>query len=275
MKRYLSQFFILFLALGVLSLLAGPAFCQCGGYGLHPSMGSGPAHGWGSDADRPCGLGGCKGPGGRPHGTVNTFTGNLTITDMPSYYFQVGDAIPLQLTYNSQSHRLTGLDGFNGRWTHSYDTYIKNDAPSGATVSEGNGWQHSYTGNPTPSWPGYGLPAGVYDVLVRTFDANSNPTGWTLARVDHSVLTFHDDANHNGRLDSITDRNGLTWNLAYTQYQGYNLLHTITDPLNNITTLTWSGLQLQSITGSGGTVSIGYGSYIIAYGQGASLSMAC
>ena len=256
-----------------LALFGSPALCDCGGpYGIHPSNGWGPAHGWGADADSPCALGGCKGPSGRPHGTVNTFTGNLTITDMPASYFQVGDAIPFELFYNSQANRLTGLDHLYGRWTHSYDTFIKNDAPSGVTIYEGNGWVHTYAGNPAPSSPGYASPPGVYDVLLRTYDANNNPIGWRLTRLDHSVLNFSNDMNGNGSLSTITDRNGLTWSLAYIQYTNpgthvtYNLLSTISDPLRNVTTLHW-GVDgtLQSVTGSGGTVTIGYGTYLGGY----------
>jgi len=265
-SAHMSRCIVLLLALATLVLAVGPAAAaSCGTWGQHPSVGPGPAHGWGTDYHGPAAFGGCHGPTGRPGGTVNTYTGNLTISDIPAYYFQVGDPLPLEFVYNSHSGRLTTLDMINGHWTHSYDVYVHNEAPNGVTVFEGNGWEHCYAGSPTPSLPEYTLPPGVFDRLLRTYNDQGVANGWKLIRTDYHVLYFTETTDHSGRLDHIDDADGLSWTLSYIQYPSggkvWDLLRTITDPLGNVTTLEWNGAQLTWIHGPGGSVTIGYHTY--------------
>ena len=203
-----------------------------GGYPNNPNGGPGPG---GCPTGRNSGHnnGGPCGKGGKPSDEINTYTGELTITDTPVYYEAVGDGFPFVLNWNVQSSQ-TGPMG--SRWTNSYNVYVVDDGATGARVFEGNGWEH-----------GFALVSGVYVAQAGVFDVlvKRDPfTGWTLTRPDNTVLTF----NTSGQLTKYTNSDGLYWTLAYS---GGNL-STVTDPLSRVTQLTYTSGKLTRVTVPGG-----------------------
>ncbi len=100
----------------------------------NPSDGPGPNHCWAGSNSGPQGggNGGCGGKkGGSPVDEINTFTGNLTISDIPVWYKAVGGTPAFEVMFNSQS----GQSGPLGdRWTHSYNIKVVDNGTDGATV---------------------------------------------------------------------------------------------------------------------------------------------
>ena len=229
-------------------------YIAAGAGGAHPSanlnLGPGPAHPCGASSSGPS----VGGSGGQPAEAINTFTGNLTIGNIGVTYASVGDAIPFQLVYNSQSvgSPYVRASGLSPGWTHSYNVYIVDRGGDGAIVVEGNGWEHWFAWNGSAYQP----PDGVFDVLARTHAADGTWTGWVLARPDRHQYFF----DTNGKLTSIQDRDGLTWTLSYGDYWGN--LTIITDPMNRQTTLSYVytyGDLLQSVQAPGGlSLSLSY-----------------
>ena len=108
---------------------------------------------------------------------VNTFTGNLTISDQPVSYQGVGAALPFVISFNSQSSYSGPL---GPQWTHSYDIHIVNQGATGAGVIEGDG--HEY-------W--FALVSGSYQPQASVFDTLAYSGGqWILTRPDRHVLYF-------------------------------------------------------------------------------------
>jgi hypothetical protein len=89
MSRYLAA---ALLACFLMCICTAPALAVGGGGSHDPNDSAGPrACGEGQDKGKKAGGDdGC----GSPVGSVNTFTGDLTITDIPVWYESVGEAIP-------------------------------------------------------------------------------------------------------------------------------------------------------------------------------------
>ncbi len=216
------------------ALLVGgamPLFAWPSGRPTNPTGGPGPARSCG--ASNP-GLAGGDECGGKPVDSINTYTGNLTISDMPVWYYSVGDAIPFVISFNSKSGRTGGPLG--AKWTHSYDVRIVDESPNGAWVMEGNGWENYFWLNPD---------TGFYDSQQNVFDKlEAEGSGWKLTRPDQHKLHF----DSTGKLTSIQDADGLTWTLAYSG----SVLSTVTDPKNGQTTFAYTRARLTQVMMPGG-----------------------
>jgi len=243
--RQISRYIVVLVAFALLAIMAGPAVCQgCGQPTVAPECagGSGPGGTGGASAGGPIARSGgpcatCGGGAtGSPADSVNTFTGELSITDTPVSYKSVGDQFGFTITYGAKSSRTTAL---GPRWTHSYNAYILDDSPNGARLVEGNGWERYFTGNPTQGSPNYTAPAGVKTALKKTY-SGSTWTGWQLTRPSQEYLTF-DTA---GKLTGRTDTQGLSWSFSYTSGN----LTTVTDPMGRQTTLSYTNGYLTQVT---------------------------
>jgi len=234
-KRGFQLVVRVFLVVLVLAVAAGGAWAW---EPANPSDGPGPHYCWaGSNSGPQGGNGGCKSGScnrGAPADEINTFTGNLTISDIPVWYKAVGGTPAFEVMFNSQS----GQSGPLGdRWTHRYNIKVVDNGTDGATVIEGNGWEHEY------STTSYLSPVGIFDTLTKTY-SGSTWTGWKLTRPSGEELYF----DTGGKLTKITDSDGLNTTLTYSS----GLLTTITDPLGRQTTLTYSGGLLTKVTVPGG-----------------------
>ncbi len=194
-----------------------------------PSDSAGPARPWQAAAAGPLGDG-CE--TGRPHDSINTFTGNLTIYDTPVSYQNIGQPMPFTVVFNSQSGRTGSL---GDRWTHSFNWYLINNAPYGITVVDGFGGETYFTGSGSV----YEAPAGVFDVLAP------NAGGWSLTKPDNTLYCF----NSSGRLFLIKDEDDFEYWFAYDQN---GLLTTATDPVGRITTFNYVNGRLSRVTVPGG-----------------------
>jgi RHS repeat-associated protein len=137
-----------------------------------------------------------------------------------------GVGLALTRTYNSQDGA-KGLHGpFGYGWSSSFGDHLALDKEhKSATLYQGNGSTVPFTeaddGSFTP-------PAWTQDSL------SGNPaSGYTLTRSNQ--IRYHFAAN--GRLESVTDRNGNTTTLSY---DGSGRLETITDPAGRKITLAYT-----------------------------------
>jgi RHS repeat-associated protein len=160
-------------------------------------------------------------------------------------------ALPAGITlyYNS-------LDPHNGSlgrgWSHSYDISLKENINGSTLVSEGN-WQHKR----------YSLANGVYVGQPGNYSTLAKNTDGTfrLTSKDGQISIFSGD----GKLASITDRNGNTANLAYIDgnlatvtdpdgrvvsfsYDNANHLTSVNDPSGNTYVFTYNGNTLASVS---------------------------
>jgi len=231
-RRDALPLFVFAACLGLMFAAARPSL----GHMWHNQHGGPPkCHQW----DGPGSLGGCSTcvapTAGSPVDGVNTFNGDLTITDTPVSYKSVGDAFPFTITYNADYARPSPM---GSRWSNSYNTYVINDAPYGAIVIESNGWENYFSGDPAPGSP-YVSPAWVTDTLEKTYQMG-NWNGWRLTRASQEYLTF----NTSGQLTRRTDTQGISWTFTYTS----GLLTTATDPKGRQTTLSYTNGNLTQVT---------------------------
>ena len=122
----LSGYLVLLLALGLLVLLLGPALAQSNDPVPSPTCNCGGGGGGGGDGSD------C---GGRPVPSVELFTGNLTITDMPVSYDSPGGGLPFVVNYSAQATANTVM---GPQWTHSYNLYYIDNMPTSITFMDGN-----------------------------------------------------------------------------------------------------------------------------------------
>jgi RHS repeat-associated protein len=271
--RYRFAGLFVVVAIALLLVSVGPLFAWGGGGGNQnpgdspgpPNCGQGGSGGaGGSSSGGGCGGGGCGGLGGghmgqgshsqgggfggpvggsgevvlfgiggKPTASINTYTGNLTIQDMPVYYQAVGDAIPFAVFYNSQTADGTGAK-LGAKWSHSYNVSIVSHLPTYITVKEGNGWERDF-------WKldsGYESPMGTF------YRVEAEGSGWKLTRPNCQTLHF----NGAGRLTSVEDKDGLTWTVTFIM--GH--ISTITDPKGRQTTLSYTNNLLTRVTVPGG-----------------------
>lgn len=171
-------------------------------------------------------------PSGFASEPVNTATGNYIFsrTDLAI----PGRGIPFlfQRTYNSQ-------DSYNGPlgagWTHSYNIILKENADGSVAVKWGDGHSDFFDPHPDGSYtPRYG---GIFYTLEKKPDGTFN-----LKRKEQSAYAF----NVNGRLMSITDKNG---NAMAFSYDGSGNLSTIVDTVGRTVILTYGvNNQLTQLT---------------------------
>jgi RHS repeat-associated protein len=192
----------------------------------NPSDYGGPPGCWQAGDDGGCSGGGI---GGKPSGTVNTYTGNLTVSDMPVYYRSVGDAIPFVVYFNSQEPvSQNRRRPMNGLWSHSYLVYVAcYSVGDGAWLAEGDGSNHYFFENDNGSFTAM---VGVFDTLEKL---SGDPNYlWKLTRSSGHKLYF----DSSGTLKRIEDRSGLSWLLTYTN----GLLTSIQGPAGRYTTLEYT-----------------------------------
>ena len=98
----------------------------------------------------PCGCHGGGGGGGdsddvppcgRPHVSVNLFTGDLVIRDKPVSYQMAGGDFPFVVTYSAQSGEVTTL---GAHWMHAYGTRLFIDMPNGIGFLDGGTGREKY-----------------------------------------------------------------------------------------------------------------------------------
>ncbi len=194
---------------------------------------------------------------GSPVGSVNTFTGDLSIDDIPVWYDSVGEAMPFVISYSAQGG---GGAGMGEHWTHNFNAKIISDGPYGEYVEYGNGWKYYFASD---GEGGYISPAGIFDTMQamgwgiqvtlrskkrccgrRGGGGGARSTSQSLPR-DFSDMYF----DSVGLLAEIEDPNGLTWTLTYDEA---DRLTTIADPLDRETTLTYTSGLLTQVTVPGG-----------------------
>lgn len=147
-----------------------------------------------------------------------------------------GGISPVQMTlyYNS----LDATNGSMGRgWSHNYDLTLKENSDGSVLISEGN-WRNKY----------YMLANGAYSSQVdnnSTLVKNTEAT-FTLTHKDGQLYTFA-----NGKVASITDRNGNTTSFAYSSGN----LATVTDPSERVISFAYDAANhLTSLTDPSGNV---------------------
>lgn len=142
--------------------------------------------------------------------SAHVASGNLTHNQ--ELFTSRGVALPAGLTlyYNS-------LDPYNGSlgrgWSHNYDISLKQNPNGSVLIREGN-WKYRYYALSNGSYIGR---AGDYASLKKNGDGS-----FVLTDKDGQAHFFFAD----GKLSSITDRNG---NALFLAYSGNNL-STVTDP---------------------------------------------
>ncbi len=78
---------------------------------------------------------------GHPFPSVNLFTGDLVITDMPLSHDSPGSALPFVMSYSAQATENTVV---GPHWTHSYNLYYIDNMPTGITFVDGNNRHITY-----------------------------------------------------------------------------------------------------------------------------------
>ena len=160
---------------------------------------------------------------------VSTATGNFfhSETDISI------DARSLPLTfsrhYNSKNTR-TGPLG--QAWSHLYYIYLDNDDPNLINVHWGDSrtdyWNQDSLGGYEPN------TVGLYDSLSK------DGSNWIVTRKNLNKYTF----DSNGLLTTISDKNGNTITLSYTNPSYPNLVTAISDPVGRTVTLSYNGSGL-------------------------------
>lgn len=147
-----------------------------------------------------------------------------------------GGSLPaaMVLYYNSLDSHNSSL----GRgWSHSYDFTLTENSDGSVLISKPN-WSHDYF---TPSNGSYSASPGNYSRLAKNADGTFN-----LTSKDGQVNIYA-----NGRIATMTDRNGNTNTFTYSGGQ----LATVTDPSGRTTSLAYDGANhLATATDPGGNI---------------------
>jgi len=158
-----------------------------------------------------------------------------------------GVGLDLTRTYNAQAAAV-GLKGaFGYGWTSSFSDHLVLEGTSKkATLIQANGSTVPFTEG---SGGSFIAPAWTQDTLSGSAEA-----GYTLTLANQ---TKHHFAGANGRLESVTDRNGNATNLSYGES---GRLEAITDPASRRITLTYNseGLIESAKDPMGHVVKYGY-----------------
>jgi hypothetical protein len=182
----------------ICALLAGAtaALLACGG----PAADSpGPACNCaGPDGNGDSGEGASICPG-KPIASVNEFTGDLILRDMPVFSNDPSAGIPFTMTYSVQSTRSSSL---GKGWTFSYNMYIT-ESGNTATFIDGNGRETTFTIYDDELMPSGGRACGGA-VLSGDFH-------YRIRRP--SPLDPAMNFDWSGRLASLEDHDGQVWSL--------------------------------------------------------------
>ena len=159
----------------------------------------------------------------------------------------------MTLYYNSLN---TYTGSLGQKWTHTYDTNLRTTRGGSMIFKDGNGEERLYT----KSGSGYTSQPGDYSILGQSADGTF-------------VITYKDgrkhNFNHDGKIMSIIDRNGIAVTFTYTSgnlttvtdpagrtitlnYDASNRISTLTDPGGGVFTLSYNGNTLSSVTNPDG-----------------------
>ncbi len=188
-----------------------------------------------------CDSGGGDGCGS-PKWRVNNINMNMYVKDTPMWYQSpVGPSVEITLSYNSQS-AINQNEPFGNKWQLNYGSYFVVDTGGQVILFMPDGRRDIYS--PDGSG-GYIRPFGVFNTLTKIAENH-----FTLRFPDDTVYEYNIPDGTNSLqpfLTKITDRYGQSLNFGYDSNVR---LVTITDALNQVTTLTYqSGANLvQQVT---------------------------
>ncbi len=168
-------------------------------------------------------------------GPVSCATGNYFDTETDLSVGGRGVGLDLARTYNSQA-AAAGMHGvFGYGWSSSFSDHLVLEPTNHlATVVQAEGNSVPFTEGGGGS---YSAPAWTPDTL-----SGSSEAGYTLTLANQVKYHFN---GTNGRLESVTDRNGNATTLAYNS-EGHP--ETITDPAGRKITFKYSGGLVESAT---------------------------
>ena len=177
-------------------------------------------------------------------GGVNTGLGGYVTSQIDVSVATVGPALEVSRTYNSAD---PGVGAFGRGWTFSYDIrWVEDDVGNiGVLFPDGRREIHTKSGST------YVPPEGYQSTLT-----GSPTAGFTLTLKDGTEI----DLGSDGRVTSITDRNGRE--LTFT-YNGSGELTTATSESGRTLSFTWSGghiteVSTQSVSAHGGALTWKY-----------------
>lgn len=209
--------------------------------------------------------GGAENPSspGHPHSTcgdpVDCATGNYSETQTDLAVGGRGVGLDLTRTYNSQAAAAGEHGPFGYGWTSSFsDGLVVEKTAKTAVVHQANGSTVPFTETGEGAFV---APAWTQDTL-----SGSSEAGYTLTLADQIKYKF---AGSNGRLESVTDRDGNATTLGYGEagrletitdpvsrkmklaYNGEGLVESAEDPMGHVVKYTYEGGNLKSVTQPG------------------------
>ena len=131
---------------------------------------------------------------------INIATGEMFVFAEDFFANGRGPALKLSRTYRSQTP-FSGLFGYG--WRSAYDVNLTEDTNGSVIIFDKDGVGRYFT--PDTSG-GYTASAGNHDTLVKNADGTFTVTD------KHGLVTTY---NQDGRMSTITDRNGNTLTFAY------------------------------------------------------------
>jgi RHS repeat-associated protein len=166
--------------------------------------------------------------------SVSCSTGNYSQTQTDLTVGGRGVGLGLTRTYNSQAAADGIHGGFGYGWSSSFSDHLALEPTSGqVTLTEANGSTITFREGSPGSFKG---PAWSQDVVTGP---PSTPS-YKLTLENQTVYTF---SASNGRLESVSDRNG---NQTTLSYGGSGKLETISDPAGRTIKLSYNGEGLIS-----------------------------
>jgi YD repeat-containing protein len=191
---------------------------------------------------------------------VDCATGNFSQSQTDLAIGGRGVGLNLTRTYNSQAAAAATEHGMFGYgWTSSFsDHLVVEKASKRATLFQADGSTVPFTEG---SGGAFTAPAWSQDTL-----SGSAETGYTLTLANQTKYKF---TGSNGRLESVTDRNGNATTLSYTEagrleaitdpagrkitftYNAEGLVESAKDPMGHVVKYTYESSQLASVTEPG------------------------
>lgn len=190
---------------------------------------------------------------------VDCATGNLSEGQTDFAIGGRGVGLELARTYNSQAGAAGTKGVFGYGWTSSFSDYlVVEKTGKTATVHQADGSTVAFAEAGEGSFT---APAWTQDTLT-----GSAESGYTLTLANQVKYKF---SGSNGRLESVTDRDGNATTLGYSEggrletitdpvsrkikltYNGEGLVESVEDPMGHVTKYTYEGGNLKSVTQSG------------------------
>jgi RHS repeat-associated protein len=198
----------------------------------HPDDSPGPACTCSSPDGNGDGGGGAPVCGGKPIFSVNQFTGDLIVTDMPATYDDPSGGPPFVMTWSAQSVDSATTSKLGPGWTHSFDFSIEilDQEAGGINLHDGNGRVTHFSMSGSGSVPAEGRACGV-----MAFGPIGNRTSWEVHRPDPNALILTFDGT--GHATGFKNADGQVWTFGYASGR----LATVTDPHSRVTTFSYNG----------------------------------